>query len=203
MILGKDSVMSRKYKNWIKGLLFSLVLLSIQIVPGVIKAGGLLDLRGVDVLDIPYEGAFLDTGNEVLFSDKYLKNNMLAFPPYRKIKVGSSLYYSFDARDFFTVVSIYHLYRSFPRYYKTVLDYAVSADKISQQLAIAYGEEKQRNVAVSLRGEYYKQSYEHELKKKKIRNKKVRVQIILWAVGGVVLGASLGVVSGIFVEKYY
>ncbi|MDC1299970.1 hypothetical protein N8Z24_00525 [bacterium] len=197
--------MSKRYEIWTKGILFYLTtLILLGMTPKFSQASGLLDLRkDVEVLNVPYEGALLDFSNQIVFSDKYLENNMMAFPTYRKIIANKSSYYAFDSQEFFTLVSIYHIYKSYPRYYKSLLDYAVISNRMTTELAVAVGKGKEENRVLDFSREVYKKNYENEVKKGKIRSKRSRTKLIIWTIGGVVLGASLGTITGVFVEKYY
>ena len=167
------------------------------------EASGLMDLKTSGGLEVPQADATLDVGSQIMFSDKYLKNNLLAFPTHKKIMIGKSMYYAFHARDFFTIVSIYHLYRSFPRYYQSLLDYAEMSTKFGQKLTLRYGVERQKTSALLTLVGLQKEKLELESKHRKLAKKKNKKKLILCTIGGVFLGATLGVVSGIFVEKYY
>jgi len=171
------------------------------LIPSISQAGSPFVLGSSNIINIPRSSFYNGDSNELEISGDYMEDNILEFPSFKIFSLEGRLFYGFEVNDFTTVVSIYQMYRSYPKYYEDLLGFAIDLETKEEEnliKLITTTEELDKSIK---KKENYQNHYTKEIKKAKVLKREIRIKTILWAIGGVVLGASLGIVSGVFIEK--
>jgi len=185
-----------------KEMLFYVSVLTI-LIPNLSRADSGFKLNDTAIQQLPNSSFFNGEAIELEVSTEYLSENLMAFPKYRTLIIDGKYFYAFSINDFTTVVSIYRLYKSFPKYYEGLIDYTIDLERREEYNVVDLVTTKGERQLARQERDTYKKQYTDEVKKSVSKERKTRIKTILWTVGGVVLGASLGVVSGIFIEKHW